>query len=55
MVEDKTHSDTESFDIGWKLQKEKVISHDQLEIAKKEKERLKNTLYICVCTRVSNY
>lgn len=43
MVEDKTHSDTESFDIGWKLQKEKVISHDQLEIAKKEKERLKNT------------
>ena len=43
MPEDKSHSDNESFDIAQKLLKEKVISHDQLEIVKKEQIRLKNT------------
>ena len=44
MIEDRSYSsDTDSFDIGQQLLKERVISSDQLEIAKKEQERLKNT------------
>lgn len=44
MIEDRSYSsDTDSFDIGQQLLKERVISSDQLEIAKKEQERLRNT------------
>ncbi|MFT5795624.1 MAG: hypothetical protein ACI9W5_000584, partial [Ulvibacter sp.] len=44
MTEDRSYSsNTDSFDIGQQLLKEKVISSDQLEIVKKEQERLKNT------------
>ncbi|MDA7705027.1 GspE/PulE family protein [Rickettsiales bacterium] len=43
MSQDKSSSDTESFDIAHKLLKERVISSDQLEIVKKEQIRLKNT------------
>jgi type IV pilus assembly protein PilB len=44
MVEENTqNNNSDSFDLAKQLLKERVISNDQLEVVKKEQERLKNT------------